>query len=160
MGRPEQIFFPKRALLLFSHPVMSNSLWLQDPQHDRPPCPSPSLEVCPRSRPLKRWCHPAILSSDALFPFCSKSFPASGTFSMIQLFASDNQNTRASASPSVIPMSIQGWFPLRLTGLISLLSNGLSRVFSSTTVWRHQFFGPLPSSESMFHNLIWPLWRL
>ena len=124
----------------------------------RPLCPSPSPEDCPRSRPLKRWCHPAISSSDALF-FCSKSFPASGTFSMIQLFASVDQNTGASASASIIPMSIQGWFPLRLTGLISLLSNGFSRVFSSTTVWRHQFFGPLPSSESMFHNLMWPLGR-
>ena len=111
-------------------------------QHTRPPCPSPSPEVCPSSPPLHWWCHPAISFSDTLF-FCPHSFPASGTFPMSRLFVPDDQNTRASASGSVLPTSIQGWFLLRLTGLISLLSKGLSGVFSSTTVRRHQFFGIL-----------------
>ena len=126
--------------LLFSLPVVSNSLWSHGPQYARSPCPSPSPEVCPSSCPLHRWCDPAISSSDALFPFCPQSFPASETFPMSQLFTSDDQYTRASASASVIPMSIQGWFPLRLTGLISLLTKGLSEDFSSTTVQRHQSF--------------------
>ena len=93
-------------------------------------------------------CHPAISSSDAPL-FCPQSFPASGPFPMCHLFASDHQNTGASASVSVLPMNIQGGSPLRLTDLISLLSKGLSRVFSSTTVQRHQFFGILPSSQSL-----------
>ena len=114
------------------------TLWLHGLQHARPPCPSPSSEVYPSSCPLYQWGHPAISSSDALFSFCPQSFIKD--FPMSQLFASDDQNTGASASASVLPMSIQGWFPLRLTGLISLLSKGLSGVFSSTTVWRHQFF--------------------
>ena len=90
--------------------------------------------------------HPTISSSDTLFSFCPQSFPVSGTFPMSQLFTSGDQNTWPSALASVLPMSIQDWFPLRLTGLISLLSKGLSGVFSSTTVWRPQFFGVLPSS--------------
>ena len=106
--------------LLFSHPVMSDSLWPSGLQHARPPCASPSPEVCPSSCPLHWWCHPAISSSDALFSFCPQSFPASGTFPMSQLFMPDDQNTGVSASASVLPRSIQGWFPLRLTGLISL----------------------------------------
>ena len=94
---------------------------------------SPSLRVFPSSC-LHWWCHPAISSSDALFSFCPQSFPASGTFPMSHLFASDDQNTEASASASVLPMSNQGWSPLRWTGWISLQSKGLSGVFSSTTV--------------------------
>ena len=113
-------------LLLFSLPVMSDYLWLHGLQHARPLCPSPSPEVCPSSCPLNQWCHPFISSSDAFFPFCPQSFPASGSFPMSQLFASDAQNTGVSASASVLPTGIQGWFPLRLTGLISLLSKGLS----------------------------------
>ena len=128
-------------------------------QHIRPPWPSPSPEVCPSSCPLHWWCHPAISSSDTLFSFCPQSFPASGTFPMSRLFASDDQNTGASASASVLPMSIQDWFPLRLTSLISFLSKGLSGVFSSTTVRRHQFFGTLPSLWSSSHNCAWPLGR-
>ena len=99
------------------------------------------LPVCPSSCSLHWWCHPAVLSSDALFSFCPQSFPASGTFPMSQQFTSDDQKTGASASASVLPVSSQCWFPLRLTGLISLLSRRLSGVFSGTTVWRHQFFG-------------------
>ena len=91
-----------------------------------------------------QWCHLAISSSEALFPFCPQSFPASGTLPVSHLFASNDQNTEASALASVLPVNIQGWSPLRLTGLISLLSKGLSGVFSSSIVQRHQFFGILP----------------
>ena len=130
--------------LLFSCPVISNSLQSQGLQHTRPPCPPSSPRVCPSSCSLHWWCYPAISSSDTLFSFCLQSFPASGTFPMSQLFASGDQNTGVSASASVLPMSIQGWFPLRLTGLISVQSKGLLGVFSSTTVRSHQFFGTLP----------------
>ena len=115
--------------------------------------------LCPSSCPLHQWCHLACSSYDSLFAFCPQSFPASGTFPMSWLFTSDDQNTGASASASVFPTSIQGGFPLRLAGLISLLSKGLSGVFSSITVQRCQFFGALPSLESSSHNHIWPLGR-
>ena len=94
-----------------------------------------------------------------LFSLCPQSFPVSGTFPMSLLFPSGDQNTGASASAPVLPMNIQGWFPLGLTGLISVLSKALSTIFSSTTVRRHQFFGTLPSLQSSSHNCIWPLWR-
>ena len=101
--------------------------------------------VCSDSCPLSRWCHPSISSS--VIPFsCLQSFPASGSFLMSWLFSSGAQSIGASASASVFPMNIQGWFPLGLTGLISLLSKGVSRVFSNTTVQKHQFFGIQPSS--------------
>ena len=118
-------------LLLFSHPVVCDSLWSHGLQHVRPPCPSPSTGVCPSSCSLHLWCHPAISSSDALFSFCPQSFPASGTFLISRLFISDDQNTGASASASGLPMNIQGWSPLRLTDLISLLPRGISGVFST-----------------------------
>ena len=142
-------------VLLFSCPVMSDSLWPHKLQHARLPCPLLSPEVCPSSYPLHWWCHPAI-SSHALF-FSPQSFTASGTFPMSQLFQPDDQNTGVSASASVLPMSIQVLFSLRLTGLISLLSKGLSGVFSSTTVQRHQFFSTLLSLQSSSHNCLWPL---
>ena len=146
-------------MLLFSHPVMSKSVWPCGLQN-MPPWPLLSPKVCPSSCPLLRWCRPAISSSDPpLFSFCPQSFPASGTFPMSQLFTLDDQNIGISALASVLPTIIQGWFPLRLTGLISLLSMGLSGVFSSPTVWRHQFFGALPSLWSSFPNCIWPLGR-
>ena len=107
------------------------------------------------SCPLHQWCHPAISSSDSLFSICPQSFLASRTLPMSQLFSSDNQYTGASAS--FFPTSIQGWFSLRLTGLISVLSKGLSGVFSNTMVQRHQFFGVLPSLHPSFHNSTWPL---
>ena len=122
---------------------MSDSLWPRGLQHARSHCPSPSPGVCPSSCPLHQWCQLAISSSDALFSFCPQSFPAPGTFPMSWLFTSDDQNTGASVSASVLPTIIQGWFPLRLIGLISFLSKGLSGLFSSTTVQRHQFFGAL-----------------
>ena len=135
--------------MVFSCPVVSNSLWPHRLPHTRPPCPSASPIVCPSSCHLHRWCHPALSSFDALFSFCSQSFPASGTFPMNWLFSSDDQNTGASTSASVIPVSIQGWFPLGLTGLISLLSKEIfSGVFSSITVGRHQSFGILSSLGS------------
>ena len=117
--------------------VLSDSLWPHGLQHTRAPCSSPSPKVCPSSCPLHLWCCPAILSSYTLFSFCPQSFPISGTFPMSQIFESGNQNTGISTSASVLPMSVQTWFPLRLTSLISLLSKGLSGVFSSTTVRRN-----------------------
>ena len=130
------IFIPSRCCL-----VAQSCQTLQPHvlQHARPPCLSPSCEVCLSSCPLHWWCHPAISSSHALFS-CPQSFPASGTFPMNQLFSFSDQNTRALASASALLISIQGWFPLRLTGLISLLSKVLSGVFSRTIVQKHQFF--------------------
>ena len=146
-------------LLLCSHPVMSDSSWPFGLQHCRPPCSSPSSGVCPSSCSLHRWCCPVTTSSDALFSFCSQSSPASGTFPMGCLFASDEQNIEAEASASVLPAKIQSWFPLRLAVLISLLSKGLSGVFSSTTVWKCQFYGALPSLRPSSHTWTWPLER-
>ena len=133
---------PCQRLLLFSCWVMSNSLQPHGLQHTRPPCPSLSPGVCSESYPSSRWCHPTIASSVALFSSCLQSFPASGYFSMSWLFASGGQSTGASAS--VLPINIQGWFPLGLTGLISLWSKWLSRVFSSITIWKHPFFSAQP----------------
>ena len=108
-------------------------------QHPRLPCPSPSPRACSNSCPLNWWCHPTIPSSIMSFSSCLQSFPASGFFLMSWLFASGGQRIGALASESVLPMNIQDWFPLGLTGLISLQSKGLSRVFSNTTVQKHQF---------------------
>ena len=110
-------------------------------QHARLPCPLPSPRVCLNSCPLRQWNHPTTSSSVIPFSFCLQSFPASGSFPMRWLFTSGGQSIGISASASVLSMNIQGWFPLGLTGLISLLSKGLSRVFSSTAVQKHQFFG-------------------
>ena len=123
----------------FSCSVVSNSLQPHGLQHTRLLCPSPTLEAC--SCLWSWWCHPTISSSVVPFSSCLQSFPASGSFPMSQFFASGGQSIRASASASVLPMNIQGWFPLGLTDLISLLSKGLSRVFSSTTIRKHPFFG-------------------
>ena len=145
-----------QTLIVFQSP---SCVWLFETPWTAAHQASLSLtQVCPSSCPLHQWCHPAISSFDALFS-CHQSFPESGIFPMSCLFASDDQNTGASASASVIPVSIQGWSPLRLTSLISLLSKGLSGVFSSTTVWRHQFFGVLPSLWSSSHNHTWLLGR-
>ena len=129
--------YPRKSLLLlFSHSVMFYSWPPHGLQHTKPLCPSPSPRACSNS--LSWWCLPTISSSVVPFSWL-QSFPASGSFPMSELFTSGGQSVRASASASVLPMSIQDWFPSRLTGLISLLSKG-SGVFSST-VWRHQFFG-------------------
>ena len=114
---------------------MSDSLQPHELQHARPPCPSPMPGVHPNPCPLCRWCHPAILFSSVPSSSSLKSFPASRSFLMSQLFASGGQNTGASASASVLPMNIRGWFLLTLTGLISLQSKGLLRVFSSTILY-------------------------
>ena len=133
------------------HSVVSNSLWPHGLQHTRLPCPSPFPRDCLNSCPLSQWCHPTISTSAVCFSSCLQSCPASGSFLMSWIFASGGQSIGASASASVLSMNIQGWFPLGLTGLISLLSKGLSRVFSSTTVWRHQFFGAQPFLMSSSH---------
>ena len=124
-------------LLLFSHAVVPDSLRPHGLHHVRLPCPSPSPRACTNSCPSSRWCHPTISSS--VVPFsCLQSFPASGSFLMCQFFASGGQSIGVSASASVLPMNIQDWSPLGSTGLISFLSKGLSRVFSNTTVQKHQ----------------------
>ena len=130
--------------LLFSHLVVSGSLWLQGLQHARLACPSPSPGACSNSCPLSWWCHPTILSLVIPFSSCLQSFPASVSFLMGQFFASDGQSIGTSASTSVLPMNTQDWFPIGWSGWISLQSKGLSRVFSNTTAQKHQFFGIQP----------------
>ena len=125
-------------------------------QHTRPPCPSPTLRVHSDSRPSSRWCHPAISSSVGPFSSCSQSLPASQSFPMSQLFAWGGQSTRVLALASFLPKKSQGWSS-EWTGWISLQSKGLSRVFSNTTVQRHQFFGTQPSSQSNSHIHTWLL---
>ena len=114
--------------------VMSDSLCTHGLQHGRPPCPSPTPRACSNSCPLCQGCHPTISSSVITFSSCPHSFPASQSFPMSQFFTSGDQSIGTSASTSVLAMNIQEWFPLRLIGLISLQSKGLSRVFSNTTV--------------------------
>ena len=132
----------------FSCSVMSNSLWPHGLQHTRPPCFSLSPGACSNSCPSSQWCHPTLSSSIILFS-CLQSLPASGSFPRSWLFASCDQSDKASAS--VLPMNIQGWFPLGFTGLISLMSKGLSRVFSNTTAEKHQFFSTQLSLWSNSH---------
>ena len=141
----------------FSHSVVSDSLQPHGLQHTRPPCPSLTPTACSQSCPLSRWCHPTISSSVVPFSSWLQSFPASGSFLMSQFFASGGQSIGASASASVLPMNIQDLFPLGLTSLISLQSKGLSRVFSNTTVQKHQFFGTQLSLWSNSHIHIWLL---
>ena len=128
-------------LLLFIRSVMLGTLWPHGLQHTRIPCPPPSPWVCSNSCPLSQWCHPTISSSSAPFSSCPQSFPASGVFSNSRLLASGGPSFGASASASVPPVNIQGWFSFGLTVWISFLSKGLSRVFSSTTIQKLQFFG-------------------
>ena len=125
----------------FNCSVVSDSLQPHGLQHARAPCPSPTPSVYSNSCPLSRWCHPTISSYVIPFSSCLQSFPASESFPMSQLFASGGQSIGLSASASVLPINIQDWFPLGWTGWISLPSKGLSRVFSNTTVQKHQFFG-------------------
>ena len=120
--------------------VVSDSLWPHGLQHARPPCPSPTLRTYSNSYPLSCWCHPTISFSVIPFSCRLQSFPASGSFQMSQFFTSGGQSIGVSASASVLPIKIQDWFLLRLTGWISLQSKGLSRVLSNTTVQKHQFF--------------------
>ena len=124
----------------FSYSVLSDCLQPHGLQHTRPPCPLPTSRVYSNSCPLSWWCHPTISSSAVPFSSCLQSFPASGSFLMSQFFTSGGQSTRVSASASVLPMNSQDWSPLGWTGWTSLQSKGLSRVFSNTTLQKHQFF--------------------
>ena len=139
---------------------MSDSLWPHELQHARPPCPSPTPGAYSNSFPLSWWCHPTISSSVIPFSSCLLSFPASGSFPMSQFFTSGGQSSGVSASASVLPMNIHGWFPLGLTGLISLQSKGLSRVFSNTTVQKHQLFSAQLSHPYMTtgKTIAWTRW--
>ena len=145
------------SLLLLSRSVMSDSLQPYGLQHGRLPCPLLSPGACSNSGPLSQWCHPTISSSVIPFSSCLQSLPASGSFPVSQLFTSDGRSIGDSASASVLPMNIQGLFPLELTSLISLHSKGFSRVFSGTTFWKHQLFSSLPSLWSNSHIHMWLL---
>ena len=141
----------------FSHSVMSNYLQPHELQHARHPCPSPTPRVHSNSRPSSQWCHPAISSSVISFSSCPQSLPASDSFPMSQLFTWGGQSTGVSALVSFLPKKSPGWSPSEWTGWISLQSKGLSRVFSNTTVQKHQFFGAQLSSQSNSHIHTWLL---
>ena len=141
----------------FSRSVMSDSLWPHELQLARPPCPSPTPGVYSNSCPSSWWCHPTISSSVVPISSCAQSLLSSGSFPMSQLFAWGGQSSGVSASASVLPINTQDWSLLGWTGWISLQSKGLSRVFSNTTVQKHQFFGAQLSSQSNSHNHTWPL---
>ena len=136
----------------FSRSVVSSSLQPHGLQPSRPPCPSPTPRVHSNSCPSSWWCHPAISFSVDPFSSCPQSLPASGQF-----FTSGGQSIGASPSASVLPINIRDWFPLGLTGWITLQSKGLSRVFSSTTVQKHQFFRAQLSLWSNSHIHTWLL---
>ena len=137
--------------------VVSNSLQPRESQHARPPCLSPTPGVHWDSRLLSQWCHPAISSSVVPFSSCPQSLPASGSFPMNQLFAWGGQSTGVSALASFLPKKSQGWSPSEWAGWISLQSKELSRVFSNTTVQKHQFFSAQLSSQSNSNMHSWPL---
>ena len=141
----------------FSCSVMPDSLRPHESQHARPPCPSPTPGVHSDSCPSSPWCHPAISSSVVPFSSCPQSLPASGSFPMSQLFKWGGQSIGVSALASFLPKNSQGWSPSEWIGWISLQSKGLSRVFSNTTVQKHQFFGAQPSSQSSSHIHTWLL---
>ena len=141
----------------FSHSVVSDSLRPRELQHDRPPCPSPTPGVHPKSCPSSRWCHPTISSSVIPFSACPQSLPASESFPVSHLFTWGGQSIGVSALASVLPKNTQDWSPLEWIGWISLQSKGLSRVFSNTTVQKHQFFGTQRSSQSNSHIHTWPM---
>ena len=130
----------------------SNSLRPHEPQHTRPPYPSPTPRVHPNPCPLSWWYHPTLSSSVVTFSSCPQCFPASGSFQMSQLFASGGQSIGVSASKSVLPMNTQDWYPLGCTSWISLQPKGLTRIFSNTTIQKHQFFRAQPSSQSNSHT--------
>ena len=144
------------SLIQFSRSVVSDSSRPDESQHARLPCPSPTPGVHPDPRPLSQWCHPVISSSVVPFSSFPQSLPASESFPMSQLFTWGGQSTGVSASASFLPKKSQGWSPSEWTEWISLQSKGLSRVFSNTTVQKHQFFGAQPSSQSNSHIHTWP----
>ena len=145
------VFYIKFSSVQYSCSVMSSSLRPHESQPTRPLCPSPTPRVHPNSCAYSRWCHPAISSSGVPFSSCPQSVPASGSFPMSQLFAWGGQSIGVSASASLLPMNTQDCSPLGWTSWISLQSKELSRVFSNTTVQKHQFFGTLLSSQSNSH---------
>ena len=147
---------PSFSSVQFSRSVLFDSLRPHELQHARPPCPSPTPGVHSNSCPSSQWCHPAI--SSFVFPLssCPQSLPASESFPMSQLFTWGGQSIGVSASTSVLPMNIHDWSPFGWTGWISLQSKGLSRVFSNTTVQKHQFFSTQPSLQSNSHIHTWP----
>ena len=151
------VSFTIKTLSEFNPSVVSDALQPRGLQHARLPCSLSSLGTCSNSCPLSRWCHPTISSSDIPFSSCLQSCPASRSFPMSQFFASGSPSIGASASASVLPVNIQDWFPLGLTGWISLQSKGLSRVFSNTTVQKHQFFSTQLSLWSNSHIHTWLL---
>ena len=136
--------------------VLSDSLWPHESQHARPPCPSPAHRVHSDSRPSSQWCHPVISYSVVPFSSCPQSLPASESFPVSQLSTWGGQSTGVSALASFLPKKSQGWSPSEWTGWISLHSKALSRVFSNTTVQKHQYFGAQPSSQSNSHIHTWP----
>ena len=136
----------------FTCSVVSDSFGPHESQHVRPPCPSPTPRVHPDSHPSSQWCHPAISYSVLPFSFCRQSLPASESFPMSQLIVWGGQSTGVSALASFLPKKSQGWSPSEWTGWISLKSKRLSRVFSNTTVQKHQFFGAQLSSQSKSHD--------
>ena len=146
-----EFFYPKDKVssVQFSRSVVSDSLWPHELQHARPPCPSQTPAVHSDSRPSSQWCHPAISSSVVPFSSCPQSLPASESFPMSQLLAWGGQSTGVSALASFLPKKSQGWSPSEWTGWISSQSKGLSRVFSNTTVQKHQFFGAQPTKISV-----------
>ena len=137
--------------------VVPDSSWPHKTQHTRPPCPSPTPGVHSDSHPLSQWCHPATSSSVVPFSSCPQSLPASKFFPMSQLFTWGGQSTGVWSSASLLPKKSQGWSASEWTGRISLQSKGLSRVFSNTTVQKHQFFRAQPSSQSNSQIHTWPL---
>ena len=143
------------SLVELKSSIVSSSLRPHGLEHTKHRCPSLSPGICANSCPLSRWCHPTILSSGSLFSCCSQSFPVPGSFPVSHLFTSDSQSIGASTSASVLPMNIQSWFPLELTGLISMLSKGLTSVFSSTTIQKLQFFSTQSSLWSNSHSYTW-----
>ena len=145
------VLLPMFSSVQFSHSVMSDSFRHHESQHARPPCPSPTPGVHSDSRPKSQWCHPAISSSVIPFSSCAQSLPASESFPVSQLFTWGGQSTGVSALASVLPKNTQDWSPLEWTGWISLQFKGLSRVFSNTTVQKHQFFSAQLSSQSNCH---------
>ena len=157
LGRQRLHWGLKERVILLVQSLSHVSLRPHEWQHARPPCPSPSPGVHSDSCPSSPWYHPAISSSVVPFSSCPQSLPASGSFPMSQLFTWGGQRTGVSASASFLPKTSRGWSPSEWTGWISSQSKGLSRVFSNTTVQKHQFFGTQLSSQSNSHIHTWLL---
>ena len=148
---------PVLSSVQFRCSAVSDSLWSHESQHARPPCPSPTPRIYPNSCPSSWWCNPDISSSVVPFSSCPQSLPTSKSFPMSQLFTWGGQSNGVSALVSFLPKKSLGWSPSEWTGWISLQSKGLSRVFSNTTVQKHQFFSAQPSSQSNSHIHTWLL---